>query len=47
MKELENLQGEKIPAVARQIAEAASHGDLSENAEYTAALENGISFWKH
>lgn len=39
MKELENLQGEKIPAVARQIAEAASHGDLSENAEYTAALE--------
>ncbi len=39
MKELETLQGEKIPAVARQISEAASHGDLSENAEYTAALE--------
>jgi len=29
----------EIPAVARQIGEAASHGDLSENAEYTAALE--------
>jgi transcription elongation factor GreA len=29
----------EIPEVARQIGEAASHGDLSENAEYTAALE--------
>jgi transcription elongation factor GreA len=28
-----------IPAVARQIGEAAAFGDLSENAEYTAALE--------
>ena len=28
-----------IPEVAKQIGEAASHGDLSENAEYTAALE--------
>lgn len=28
-----------IPEVATQIGEAASHGDLSENAEYTAALE--------
>ncbi len=38
-EEIEKLQSEKIPAVAKQIAEAASHGDLSENAEYTAALE--------
>ncbi len=38
-EEIEKLQLEKIPAVAKQIAEAASHGDLSENAEYTAALE--------
>jgi transcription elongation factor GreA len=29
----------EIPEVAQQIGEAASHGDLSENAEYTAALE--------
>ncbi len=37
--ELEALQTERIPAAAKDIAEAASHGDLSENAEYTAALE--------
>lgn len=29
----------EMPEVARQIGEAASHGDLSENSEYTAALE--------
>ncbi|MGD9547314.1 MAG: GreA/GreB family elongation factor [Candidatus Krumholzibacteriia bacterium] len=29
----------EIPQVARQIGEAASFGDLSENSEYTAALE--------
>ena len=29
----------EIPEVAQQIGEAAAHGDLSENAEYTAALE--------
>ncbi len=29
----------EIPEVARQIGEAAAHGDLSENSEYTAALE--------
>jgi transcription elongation GreA/GreB family factor len=28
-----------IPEVAKQIGEAASHGDLSENSEWTAALE--------
>jgi transcription elongation GreA/GreB family factor len=30
---------EEIPEVAKQIGEAASFGDLSENAEFTAALE--------
>ncbi len=30
---------DEIPAVAKQIGEAASFGDLSENAEFTAALE--------
>ncbi len=29
----------EVPEVAKQIGEAAAHGDLSENAEYTAALE--------
>ncbi|MCD4700701.1 MAG: GreA/GreB family elongation factor [Candidatus Aegiribacteria sp.] len=29
----------EIPAAAEAIGEAASHGDLSENAEYTAAIE--------
>lgn len=38
-EEIGELQTVKIPEVAKQIAEAASHGDLSENAEYTAALE--------
>lgn len=37
--ELEHLVSDDLPAVAKQIGEAASHGDLSENAEYTAALE--------
>ncbi|HRX51215.1 MAG TPA: GreA/GreB family elongation factor [Candidatus Krumholzibacteria bacterium] len=37
--ELEHLVTEELPAVAKQIGEAASHGDLSENSEYTAALE--------
>ena len=36
---LQNIIDEDIPAVAKQIGEAASFGDLSENAEYTAALE--------
>ncbi len=37
--ELDHLVKDALPAVAKQIGEAASHGDLSENAEYTAALE--------
>lgn len=36
---LEFIKDVEIPEVATQIGEAASHGDLSENAEYTAALE--------
>jgi len=37
--ELNKIIEDDIPEVAEQIGEAASHGDLSENAEYTAALE--------
>ncbi|MEA3267321.1 MAG: GreA/GreB family elongation factor [Candidatus Fermentibacteria bacterium] len=37
--EIEDIRTVQIPIAARAIAEAASHGDLSENAEYTAALE--------
>jgi transcription elongation factor GreA len=37
--QLEHIRDEEIPAVAKQIGEAASHGDLSENSEWTAALE--------
>ena len=37
--ELDHLVQDALPAVAKQIGEAAAHGDLSENAEYTAALE--------
>ena len=36
---LNHIRDVDIPEVAKQIGEAASHGDLSENAEYTAALE--------
>jgi len=36
---LNHIVEEEIPAVAKQIGEAASHGDLSENSEWTAALE--------
>ncbi len=37
--EIEDIRTVQIPIAAKAIAEAASHGDLSENAEYTAALE--------
>jgi transcription elongation factor GreA len=38
-KELERLKREERPKVIAAIAEARAHGDLSENAEYSAAKE--------
>ena len=38
-KDLESLKGEKRREIARALAEARAHGDLSENAEYDAAKE--------
>ena len=38
-QEYERLVNEEIPENAAEIGRAASHGDLSENAEWTAALE--------
>lgn len=38
-KELKKLKSEERPAVIEAIAVARAHGDLSENAEYSAARE--------
>ncbi|MFC1570792.1 transcription elongation factor GreA [Candidatus Omnitrophota bacterium] len=39
-KELDFLKGEKRREIAKALEEARAHGDLSENAEYSAAKES-------
>jgi len=39
MRQLENISSREIPENSREIAEARSHGDLRENAEFKAAKE--------
>lgn len=37
--QLDTMKNEDMPRIAEQIAQARSYGDLSENAEYDAAME--------
>jgi len=37
--ELEEIRNEKLPAIFKAIGDAAALGDLSENAEFTSAIE--------
>jgi transcription elongation factor GreA len=39
VKELEKLSKNDLPAIIERVAEARSHGDLKENAEYHSARE--------
>ncbi len=41
--ELKKRQSEDRPRIIEHIAEARSHGDLSENAEYHAAKEEQVA----
>lgn len=46
-RELNRLKTEERPRITAAIAEARSHGDLSENAEYDAAKEEqGMCEWR-